>query len=354
MASKKYLLASVDWLQVQIFELSFEDIARNILGIPEEHFNLENGRLQYYGYDCCYRFGDIRIYDYTYDTQTDKILVLGGKACEWYRKQWLEPLGLTFKQFMKNLLIFEDLIAILRLDICIDDFNQPPFFTPTQLAKICKKRQFVCGKSTVYITYGDEFTGQTLYLKPATADDRIKFYNKAAELAKQQGVREKDLPPQIRTEVVFRREKAQAFFMAYVESDIPLLALFQGYLKGKVKFYSDQHFKVPLKKWIDFLGSSAPFKISIPKQTTELFRKFQWLEKGGSLAIFKALRFLVVNDVFPKGYEVIDYENVKYSFDLANELKKYVVERNRSDLIEMIHDDTKQFSIRKNIKKDDD
>ena len=69
-------------------------------------------------------------------------------------------------------------------------------------------------------------------MKPPSADDRLKFYDKQAELAKAQGLRKKDLPPQIRTEVVFRREKAHNFFLEYLNVEIPLLELFQGYLKG--------------------------------------------------------------------------------------------------------------------------
>lgn len=342
-ASRKGLLAVVDWLQVRTVGIGFEDIARNILGIPEEYFSLENGRLQYYEYDCCYRFGDVRIYDYMQNIYTDKMIVLSGSACEWLREIWLTPRNLSFKQFMKNLLIYEKSIMIVRLDIAIDDLNKKPFFTPIQLTKICQKKQFVYGKSTTYLPYGDEQTGATLYLKPPTADDRLKFYDKQAEFAKKQGLRKKDLPPQIRTEILFRREKAHDFFLVYVNSDKSLLILFQGYLKEKVKFYSDQHFKIPLKKWQDYLGSVKPFKLSIPKEKVSLFKKIHWLEHGGGLAIYKAVKFLENNNVFPSELEKVDYQSVEYPTDLSNELKKHVIELNRSDLIKQIDSDTKKI-----------
>ena len=345
-ASRKYLLAIVDWLQIRTIGITFEDIARNLLGIPEEYFNLEDGRLQYYNYDCCYRFGDIRIYDYTQDIYTDKMIVLSGRACEWLRDVWLKPRKLSFKQFMKNLLIYEQSIMVTRFDIAIDDYNQPPFFTPTQLTKICRKKQFVYGKSTTYLPYGDEQTGATLYLKPPTADDRIKFYDKQAELAKRQGLRKKDLPPQIRTEILFRREKAHDFFLAYIHSEKKLLALFQGYLKEKVKFYSDQNFQTPLKKWQDYLGSAEPFNLSIPKERVDLFKKIHWLENGGGLAIYKAVRFLEDNHVFPLELEKVDYQKAEYPPDLSNELKKHVVGLNRADLIEQIDSATRKSKRR--------
>ena len=258
--------------------MSFTDIARNILDIPEEYFNLENRSLNYYNYDCCYRFGDIRIYDYYCNINTDKMLVLGGKACEWYREVWLKQKNLSFKTFMSNLLIYDEGIVVTRLDVAIDDYNEDPFFTPIQLTKICKKKQFVYGRSTMYMPYGDESTGATLYLKPPNADDRLKIYDKQAELAKKQGLRKKDLPSQIRTEIAFRREKAHEFFLLYVTSDKALLRLIQGYLKEKVKFYSDQKFQVPLRSWQRFLGNVEPFKISISKGQVSLLRKINWLE----------------------------------------------------------------------------
>ena len=144
-ATRKGLWASIDWLQIRIFGMKFEDIARNILGIPEEYFSVESGRLQHYNYDYCYRFGDIRIYDYldtNYDDYFwyeskgfepgDNMLVLSGKACDFLREVWLSQMNISFKTFMKNLLVYEKRITITRIDVAIDDFNEKPFFTPTQ------------------------------------------------------------------------------------------------------------------------------------------------------------------------------------------------------------------------------
>lgn len=347
-ANRKGLTAVIDWLQVRILGMEFQEIARELLGIPEEHFNLENGRLQYYDYDCCYRFGDIRIYLYLNDTHTDKMLVLGGSACEWYREEWLRQENRSFREFMQHLHDYEELVTITRLDVAIDDFNPVPFFTPIQLMRVCQKKQFVYGKSMTYQPYGDKQIGTTLYLKPPTADDRLKIYDKQAELAKKQGVRKKDLPPQIRTEILFRREKAHEFFLTYVTSDKSLLVLFQGYLKEKVKFYSDQEFQKPLKRWQDFLGAAAPLKISIPKKYVGLFKKIDWLENGGGLAVYKAVQFLKEHNILPMEEERMDYQGVEYPTDLSNELKKYVVSINRSDLIKKINSETKNIKIKRN------
>jgi len=347
-ANKKSLNAVVDWLQIQIIEMDMADIARNILDIPETYFNLENGSLKYYSYDCCYRFGDIRIYDYQRSIHTDKMLVLSGNACKWYREEWLKQKDQSFKTFMSNLLIYEEAITITRLDVAIDDFNKEPFFTPTQLTKLCKKKQFVYGKSTSYLPYGDEQTGATLYLKPPNADDRLKIYDKQAELAKKQGVRKKDLPPQIRTEIAFRRDKAHTFFLFYVTSNQPLLKLIQGYLKEKVKFYSDQGFQIPLKRWQKFLGDVEPFKISTPKEAVNLSKKVNWFIYGGGLAIYKATQLLKENHISLEGLERIEHQDVEYPTDLSNELKKYVISQNRPDLIEQINSETKKLKKKRN------
>jgi len=329
--------------------MNLEDITRHILGIPEEYFSLEKGRLQHYNYDCCYRFGDIRIYDYLEKIDADKMLVLSGKACEFLRDSWLSQKDLSFKTFMNNLLVYEELITITRLDVAIDDFNEIPFFTPTQLSRICQKKQFIYGRSTSYLPYGDKQTGATLYLKPPHADDRLKFYDKQAELAKEQGLRKKDLSPQIRTEIVFRRQKAHHFFLTYVNTETPLLELFQGYLKEKVKFYSDKAFQVPLKKWQDFLGSVELFNLSIPKQNVNLYRKIHWLKYGGGLAVYKAVQFLEENGIFPTELADIDYNVVEYPPELSNELKKYVTTKGRTDLINKINLSTKKITnIRRN------
>lgn len=353
MATRKSLTAIVDWCQVLVVDMSLNDIVINLLGIPIDYFNLEQGSLRYYQYDCCYRFGDVRIYSYYNGQRTDKMIVLGGLACKWYREEWLKAQNLSFKTFLSNLLVYEQHITVTRLDVAIDDFNQPAFFTPLQLAKLCKKKQFVYGKSTSYLLYGDENTGATLYLKPPNADDRLKIYDKQAETAKAEGLRAKDLPPQIRTEVLFRRDKAHEFFLEYVNGDKPLLFLFQGYLKDHVRFYSDKHFKVPLKKWQDFLGSVESFSISIPKQNVTLFKKIKWLEHGGGLAIYKAIKFLIENDLLSKSY-VSSYKDVPYPSDLANELKKFVARRGRADLIKIINSNTKTIKIKNKEEKECD
>ena len=221
---------------------------------------------------------DVRIYGYHNNRANDKMVVLGGKACEWYRDFALKDEHHEFKNFMVSLLDYGNQIKITRIDVAIDDFNEESFFTPVQLHKICKKERFAYGKSTFYNIVGDGSKGATLYLKPCIADDCIRIYDKQAERARDSD--REQYSPQIRTEIVFRQQKAENFYLAYVYSYKDLLSLFQSYLKEKVNFYSDKDCKVPLKRWQDFLGRVEPFNIPIPKEKVLLFKKFDWIEFG--------------------------------------------------------------------------
>jgi phage replication initiation protein len=350
-ASQDKLRAIFDWIQVQLFiELNLDDIIHNILGIPSEYFFLKQGRLEHYEYDHVLEYGYIRLYFHSSGEKIDCMLVLSGEALEFYRTEILAPSNLTIKDFLQNLFyVYQGKFKITRVDPAIDDWNEIPYFTPNQLTKICKKKQFLYGKSTFFDVYGLETKekGMTLYLKPPSADDRVKFYDKQAEQAKKRGLRKKDIPPWIRTEIVFRREKAQKFISHYLSSDTQLIDLIKGYLKEKVKFYSDNQFQRPLRCWVKFLGKSRPFTLSVQKKKSGLLEKFDWYFNQGAVAVYYAYLFCLENKLLSHD-EKLAYEQTSISFppDLSSELQKRATEEGRKDLLETIVSMTKKATPR--------
>ncbi|HFE9851875.1 TPA: replication initiation factor domain-containing protein [Enterococcus faecalis] len=211
MASQNNLRAIFDWIQVQLFiDSSLDSIIHNVLGIPSEYFFLKSGRLEYYEYDQVLEYGGIRLYFDSSGQKLDCMLVLSGEALEFYRTEVLAPIKLTIKDFLQNLfLVYETRFKIVRVDPAIDDWNTIPYFTPQQLMKVCKKKRFIYGKSIYFDVYGLETKekGMTLYLKPPSADDRIKVYDKQAEQAKKKGYEKKIFPHGYELKLFFGEKK---------------------------------------------------------------------------------------------------------------------------------------------------
>lgn len=351
LASQDNLRALFDWIQIQLFiNEPLDTIIHNILGIPSDYFFLKQGKLEHYDYDHVVEYGAIRIYFDSSGQKLDCMLVMSGEALEFYQTEVLGKMDLTVKDFLLNLFqVYENQFKITRVDPAIDDWNTIPYFTPQQLMKICRKKRFIYGKSTYFDVYGLETKekGMTVYLKAPSADDRIKFYDKQAEQAKKQGVRKKDIPPWIRTEIVFRREKAHEFVRHYLALDIELIDLVKGYLKAKVKFYTDDEFKTPLRAWMKFLGKSRHFSISIPKTKSGLVKKFDWYFHHGAIAVYHAYLFCIENHLLSHD-ERMGYEEKEVLFppDLASELQKRATQYGRTELLEIIVEMTKKATSR--------
>lgn len=212
--------------------------------------------------------------------------------------------------------------------------------------KFCEKKRFHYGKSTTYQTYGNKQQGVTLYLKPAGADDRLRIYDKHMEQAKQLGIRPKDyeFSSWIRYEVEFHREKAHLLAKKYAYGESDIKELVKGYLKEKLVFYSDDSFQKVAQRWKEFLGQSEPFKLVIKKEKSPLLDKFEWYQFKGSLAIYKAMKFLEENQLYPKSIDTLDdaLDKTTFSTELSDELKKYVLLYGREDLLSEITVNTKQ------------
>lgn len=344
MAKNENLRSVFDWIQIQFntFDFSLEEIVEDILFLDTELFIIDKGSLKYYEYDSQINYGNIRIY--YGDEENSFMLVMSGQALEFYRDIVLTPKGLSERHFFDNLYSNYKSFSVRRIDIAIDDFNEVPYFTPNQLAKLCKKNRFLYGKSNVYTTYGDEKTGQTLYLRRPSDDERLRIYDKCLEQASKLGVSKRFIENWIRTELELRKEKSHYFIQEWLKSEIDLLNFTKGYLKDKVKFYTDSYFTKPLRSWEKFLGSSTPVTITISKTKTELEKKLDWFVFKGSGAILRAYKFLYENGLLFE-QEKVNFEKLEtleFPPELASQLIERVISFKREDLIPKIKDNIKR------------
>ena len=158
------------------------------------------------------------------------------------------------------------------------------------------------------------------------------------------GISKRYIENWIRTELELRKEKAHYFIQEWLHSEIDLLNFTKGYLKEKVRFYSDSHFSRPLRAWEKFLGHSKPVSIIISKSKTELEQKLEWFTYKGSGAILKAYKFLYDNNLLHE-YEKSNYlalNNMEYPPDLASGLIERAILFKREDLIPTIKENIKR------------
>ena len=347
MAKNENLRSVFDWIQIQFntFDFSLEEIVEDILFLDTELFVIDKGSLKYYEYDSQINYGNIRIY--YGDKEESFMLVMSGQALEFYRDMVLTQKGLSERHFLDNLYSNYKSFSVRRIDIAIDDFNEVPYFTPNQLAKLCRKNRFLYGKSNFYTTYGDEKTGQTLYLRRPSDDERLRIYDKRLEQASKLGVSKRFIENWIRTELELRKEKAHYFIQEWLKSEIDILNFTKGYLKDKVKFYTDSHFTKPLRSWEKFLGSSKPVTITVSKTKTELEQKLEWVVFKGSGAILRAYKFLYENELLfeleKENFEKL--ETLEFPPELASQLIERAIAFKREDLIPKIKENIKRRNL---------
>ena len=344
MAKNEHLRSVFDWIQIQFDKTEFSprEIIEDILFLDYDLFIENKGSLKYYNYDSQLHYGNIRIY---YGAkESSYMLVMSGQALEFYRDMVLDPNNLSERQFLDNLYYNYNHFSIRRIDVAIDDFNETPYFTPNQLLKICQKKRFIYGKSTYYNTYGDETIGQTLYLRKPNDDERLRIYDKRLERAEKLGISKRFIENWIRTELELRKEKAHYFIQEWLKSEIDILNFTKGYLKDKVKFYTDSHFTKPLRSWEKFLGASKPVTITISNKKTELSNKLEWLVFKGSGAILRAYKFLYENELLfeleKENFEKLD--TLEFPPELASQLIERAIAFKREDLIPKIKENIKR------------
>ncbi|MCJ0537856.1 replication initiation factor domain-containing protein [Enterococcus cecorum] len=345
MSKKASLMATFDWIQIQFKKSAFclDDIFQ-LLFMSSEYFINKLGRLEHYNYDTQAIYQNIRIYQG--DNEDSYMLVMSGEALKWFRENVLYPLNLTEKQFLQNIINNNNLesFSVRRIDVAIDDLNDKPFFTPSQLLKVCQKKRYVYGKSRFYTTYGDEQTGVTLYLRKPDDDERLRIYDKRLEQVSKENLDKRDIVSWIRTELILKKDKATYFLLDFFETERDLLDFSKGYLKEKVYFYSDSKFTKRLRAWDKFLGTSTNVKITIPSKDTLLEQRIKWFVFQGAASTWKAIKFCLENDLFTeKEWEkVLEIDNALFSAELASDLMERARTKGKTELIKEIKNNTKK------------
>lgn len=369
-AKSKKLFALVDWFQFRIKNVKIDEIS-DFFGIPDDIWTLKKAGLAgYEDFRFVFEFNSIRLYcnaftaydkDGTYQTfeeikhnqenEYDIMVQLSGQACRFVEEVLFRMAGQNYdwKDFFKSVLNTYHKIDIRRLDLNINDVNDPQFFTPNTLLKYCESGRFKYGKSIKYSNIGTPKTGQTVYFGGWDSDRQIKAYDKKAEKEAKSGVIDDSYDSWTRLEVKFLRELSAKVVKDFINSDWSILSLIQGYLKKNLHFYSDvEHTKEP-QFWTRYLGASEPKSFVLHKKETTLINKFSWLTYKGSLPILKAYDFLSQNGIVPVvfgevwadsefGLELAghDIQNVKFTKELSADLIAYVASVGRLDLVEEI------------------
>ena len=187
MAKREELRVSIDYLSMVVDNLSALDFITYVLQLPADFFQVRNGRVQHMSYTKLYHCGKLQIFgDVPPSVENPKglgcYLSLTGGGCREFFNIYCHELwegnlsarnyGIFFtscnQRQRPDYRGYEYLsYHVTRLDIAIDDFNQPPFFTPQQLYLKCKKGEFVSASRT----FGgrdkgtpEDCMGKTLYI----------------------------------------------------------------------------------------------------------------------------------------------------------------------------------------------
>jgi DNA relaxase NicK len=372
-AKSKKLFALVDWFQFRITNVRIDEIS-DFLGIPDEVWTLKKAGLAgYQDFKFAFEFSSIKLYTNAYtaydkdgtchtfneinqnqENEFDVMVQFSGQACRFvedvlFRVAGTETSSFSWKDFFNALLFTYPKIDIRRLDLNINDVNEPQFFTPNTLLKYCETGRFKYGKSVKYSNIGTPKTGQTVYFGDWDSDRQIKCYDKKAEKEAKSGVIDDSYDSWTRLEIKFMRELSSKVIKDFIKSDWSILGLIQGYLKKSLHFYSDREQTKEPQFWTRYLGASEPKKFVLHKKKTTLIDKFSWLTYRGSLPILKAYDFLGKNGLIPlipseiwaisnNGLDLAgkDVQTAQFTKDLSAELIAYVISEGRSDLVNEI------------------
>lgn len=342
MASQDKLEAGIDWLEMQISGLRFEEICEKLLFLDSKKFVYQKAKLpRRPQYEYCLTYENIKIFE----NGLDCYLLMSGQGCTYFYDHVLKNQDKTWNDWfseMKDLLEIH-LKAGSRIDLKIDDLNDAPYFTPAQLLKYCQAKRYRYGRSTEYLPYGDERGGQTLYLGKPRSDRYIRIYDKLLEQIKAKNLApDVDIRSWIRLEIQFRREIAEEIMKMLMNDDRALIDIIKGYLKDKLHFYTDDTLETEPQRWLKFLGKSEIVHLTFPKKITPIEKKVSWIKEKGPLPIFKAMRFLRENDVAVSEniFELTD--EAKYPPELALQMINYVNLMNRPDLVPEIISETRK------------
>lgn len=352
MASQEKLSCLIDHLQVEFSsqEFSIKQIITDILLLDIDYFTHDNGHLEHYKFDTVLKFEKIRLY-FGLDEPNRYMLVMGGQAMQYFRNQVLLPNDMTEKEFLGHLLKFDKelsdsqrAISITKIDPAIDDYNTNPYFTPSQMSKKGDKKLIKMGDSDWARPLGYEKDGMTVYVRPPSADDRLRIYNKQKERLSKPDAKKSDDRPWIRTELVLRRKRADKFVRRFIDSSDSLMDFIKGYLKFRVKIFVDETYTTEWRPWTKFLGKSKEVEIKIETDEVSFLKRILSFQQGrGGAGTYNAIIFALKNNLLDDEMlsEIENVYAIPWSSEIASNLKDLARRNGQEHLIPAIKAGTK-------------
>lgn len=342
MTSSEFVTGKIDWVKVRL-PVSPQDVIQELLGIDINDCSLTDGKLVYYNYNSYFSYGLVHVYTYKEAPYIeDCILQMSGAACTQFLIM-LENRLSSWSEFFKQIFNKFENAEILRLDVALDDKNEKPYFSITQLISKAKKalywsngREYSIHESKYKLT-----TGKTLNVGVRSSDILIRIYDKAIEQAKSSGMDISDFGSWNRVEIELKKEPANDMARRIAFEEDSLENLIRGVLREELRFYTDETKKKIAKSWDRFLLKVPAIKLNRKYEVTTMESTVKWLEEQGPLAAYQAMEFLTKNGALGDLNDITG-KYLEYSRGLAERMIAHLVGIGREDLIPDVQARTKK------------
>ncbi|MBK0038001.1 MULTISPECIES: replication initiation factor domain-containing protein [unclassified Enterococcus] len=356
--SSSNVIGKVDWLQIIFQNISWEELFTTILGITLDSVSKKAGTLKHEEYDVIYSCGSIKYY--TFDDETKSFyrgtLVMSGQACTMYEfanRSGNSPNNVFQElawRIISNSIDTSCKFTVTRIDLALDDYNKPPYFTvDTIIRKVQKKSYYSRGRSDQ--VYDSEFTkkerAKTQQIGSGGSECLFRFYEKSKEMSK--GLDPEKVEqimsnaPLTRLEAEIRKDKADSLFqsIAYLPKDMPLSNLIRGFIKNEISFYSDSSCEKICRWWQEYLKPSIEPILRKSYDVSNFERTLNWYQYQGGLAVTQAIFFLIENGV-DLDFNLTDFkQECRWSTEMVEKMIDFVSKENRTDLIPYIYEKQK-------------
>ena len=327
------------------------DLFFYLFGVPRTKVLFDVDRPQY-GYEHCYSFNNIKIFDSPTRPEMGVHIQLSGQGC-----RELEELGIEYYELFEKLVPFKP--HFTRIDVSFDDFTGK-YWTLSKISKHLKNKEVVtnfktCYKQTKYNISDYTNIGYSIQFGSRGSDVEFTFYDKIKE--------RKNNNPDLdlskidnwnRFECRFRNEYASKIIANYLyhygesisDVDINLMCdSFESYIIGVVSGFIS--FKInngtELKNryrwsnatwWNNFIKDSEKIKLKKQPVTYSLIKTKAWLDRSVSRSNFNVLLAdcLVDGDNIISNYLYEMFLDGKNKFTLKdlNYVNQYLLSQGKS------------------------
>lgn len=323
------LSACLDWVEGTLFFGESPENLIQFLGLSDSDFFESPRGMDGYKKMRLSESQNIRI---LYDGNTDMGMhfIITGQGC----REFESKSNKTWEQLFQD--VFDSRGKFTRIDGAIDDMNEKPFFTVSKLKRrvqdnLCSSKFKTAGTPPVEwrIADGKEIEKETLYFGSRQSRVFVRFYNKLMEYEQKGYEVPENVTSWIRTEVVFREDRADAIAQHILDGK-PVGELISGVLKNYIKFLREAKDKkgkrkrkdlLPVAKfWTDFLGDAEKVKLAEPLKKLFVHQKEKWFKKNmkhviGEITLAKLLDGSIEN------------WNEKFMMECVDELPKERAQR---------------------------